>query len=135
MKYVGLRVGAFVGEEVGVAVAIQVFPSHVDVTQSSSVVQIFPTSHLGHPPPPPQSISVSNPFLIPSAQLEAVGFKVGVVVGVDVGATLGKCVGDVVGSKVGDEVVGEFVGCSDGAGVPQWSYISGEAHTACSVPG
>ena len=62
---------------------------------------------------PPQSTSVSSPFISPSSQLAAVGDAVGTAVGdsegTGVGLPLGTGVGDFVGTAVGANV-GSAVG-------------------------
>ena len=94
-----------------------------------------PNSQLGQSGPP-QSTSVSLPFLYLSSQRACVGAKVGLrvgaaegllvgrcvgcLVGESVGMRVGGCVGDLVGAIVGDRVgctVGTAVGDADGDGV------------------
>jgi hypothetical protein len=80
-------------------------------SQSPSTTQFFVGEHKGHSPPP-QSMSVSLPPMMPSLQSEGVGVPVGAAVGVSVGAKVGTAVGS-VGAAVG-AVVGVAVGVAVG---------------------
>jgi hypothetical protein len=98
---VGIELGALEGLAVGVRVGRAVLhlrPVHTLLSQSRPKKQLLPWLQPWHSLPP-QSTSVSNPFLMPSLHVNGVGVRVG--------AEVGDCVGNCVGCSVGD---------SDGAG-------------------
>ena len=77
---------------------------HLLLSQSESSKQISSPvqRRQGLRPPPPQSTSVSSPFLILSAHDATVGAA---VVGDEVGEVVGEVVGEADGAKVGEEVI------------------------------
>jgi hypothetical protein len=100
---VGTRLGAFEG--VGVGAGVSQFPAlHASLAQSLPTKHTEPTPQPGHSAPP-QSMSVSRPFLAPSLQVEGVGAAVGALVGAKLGTRVGVRVGETEGTGEG-EVVG-----------------------------
>jgi len=96
---VGDCVGEVVGDVVGAPMHM-LFPSHVFVRQSPSVPHAPPRPQPGQTFPP-QSISLSTPFILSSVQVETVGAGVvGERVGAKVGETEGANVGLVVGAPM-----------------------------------
>ena len=107
---VGAAVGAIVGILLGIAegdalgnfvgVGVPHCPaSQSPLKQSLPKPQTLPPPQLGHSTPP-QSVSVSTPFWVPSLHVEGVGSDVGV----EVGISEGEAEGDEVGLRLGDAV-------------------------------
>ena len=114
----GANVGADDGSGVGTGVGYgerQRSARHTRPTQSLASMHIAVSAQPGQPLPP-QSTSLSSPFLRPSVQPAGSGVIVGVPVGSEVGGMVGGEVGASAGSAVGNHV-GVDVGCVVGTDV------------------
>jgi hypothetical protein len=101
-----MRVGVADGDKDGafVGAAVSHLPAlHASLAQSLPSTHTEPTPQPGHSAPP-QSTSVSRPFLAPSLQDAGVGAGVGVVVGKRVGCFDGAGLGGSVGELEGEDV-------------------------------